>query len=87
MINKKVKLTKPDHKYTTPVKIKIDQDFIDAEIKEQAINDLKALVDRWEDDDEMYTTTMEIEIDQDFINTIKLAMEALERENRNYRRR
>ena len=84
MTNKKVKLIKPDHKYTTP--IEIDQDFIDAEIKEQAINDLKALVDRWEDDDEMYTTTMEIEIDQDFINTIKLAMEALERENHDYRR-
>lgn len=56
------------------------------EVKEQAINDLKALVDRWEDDDEMYTTTMEIEIDQDFINTIKLAMEALDRENHDYRR-
>lgn len=54
---------------------------------EQAINDLKALVDRWEDDDEMYTTTMEIEIDQDFINAIKLAIEALERENCNYRKR
>lgn len=87
MINKKVKLIKPDHKYTTPVKIKIDQDFIDTEIKEQAINDLKALVDRWEDnDDEMYTTTMEIEIDQDFINAIELAIEALERENHDYRR-
>ena len=86
MTNNKVKLIKPDHKYTTPVKIEIDQDFIDAEIKEQAINDLKALVDRWEDDDEMYTTTMEIEIDQDFINTIKLAMEALEHENRDHRR-
>lgn len=86
MTTKKVKLIKPDHKYTTPVKIEIDQDFIDAEIKEQAINDLKALVDRWEDDDEMYTTTMEIEIDQEFINTIKLAMEALEHENCDYRR-
>lgn len=58
----------------------------DAETKKQAINDLKALVDRWEDDDEMYTTTMKIEIDQDFINTIKLAMEALDRENHDYRR-
>lgn len=84
MTNKKVKLIKPDHKCTTP--IEIDQDFIDAEIKEQAINDMKALVDRWEDDDEMYTTTMEIEIDQDFINAIELAIEALERENRDYRR-
>ena len=72
-----MKWLKLNHKYT----------IIDTEVKEQAINDLKALVDRWEDDDEMYTTTMEIEIDQDFINTIKLAMEALERENRNYRRR
>ncbi len=59
----------------------------DAETKKQAINNLKALVDHWEDDDEMYTTTMEIEIDQDFINAIKLAIEALERENCNYRRR
>lgn len=58
----------------------------DAETKKQAINDLKALVDRWEDDDEMYTTTMKIEIDQDFINAIKLAMEALDRENHDYRR-
>ena len=72
-----MKWLKLNHKYT----------IIDTEVKEQAINDLKALVDRWKDDDEMYTTTMEIEIDQDFINTIKLAMEALERENRNYRRR
>lgn len=60
--------------------------IIDAETKKQAINDLKALIDRWEDDNEMYTTTMEIEIDQDFINTIKLAMEALDRENHDYRR-
>lgn len=59
----------------------------DAKTKKQAINDLKALVDRWENDDEIYTTTMEIEIDQDFINTIKLAIEALERENCNFRRR
>lgn len=59
----------------------------DAETKKQAINDLKALVDRWEDDDEMYTTTMKIEIDQDFINAIELAIKALERENCNYRRR
>ena len=59
----------------------------DAETKEQAINNLKALIDRWEDDDEMYTTTMKIEIDQDFINTIELAIEALERENCNFRRR
>ena len=58
----------------------------DAETKKQAINNLKALVDRWEDDDEMYTTTMEIEIDQDFINAIELAIEALERENRDYKR-
>lgn len=72
-----MKWLKLNHKYT----------IIDTEIKEQAINDLKALVDRWEDDDEMYTTTMEIEIDQDFINAIKLAIEALERENCNYRKR
>lgn len=72
-----MKWLKLNHKYT----------IIDTEIKEQAINDLKALVNRWEDDDEMYTTTMEIEIDQDFINAIKLAIEALERENCNYRKR
>lgn len=47
MTNKKVKLIKPNHKYTTPVKI---------------------------------------EIDQDFINTIKLVIETLEHENRDYRR-
>ena len=29
--------------------------IIDAETKKQAINDLKALIDRWEDDNEMYT--------------------------------
>lgn len=72
-----MKWLKLNHKYT----------ITDTEVKERAINDLKALVDRWEDDDEMYTTTMEIEIDQDFINAIKLAIEALERENCNYRRR
>ena len=71
-----MKWLKLNHKYT----------IIDTEVKEQAINNLKALVDRWEDDDEMYTTTMEIEIDQDFINTIKLAIETLERENRDYKR-
>lgn len=72
-----MKWLKLDHKYT----------ITDAETKKLAIDNLKALVDRWEDDDEMYTTTMEIEIDQDFINTIKLAIEALERENCNYRRK
>lgn len=72
-----MKWLKLNHKYT----------ITDAEVKEQAINNLKALVDRWEDDDEIYTATMEIEIDQDFINAIELAIEALERENCNYRRK
>lgn len=72
-----MKWLKLNHKYT----------ITDTETKKLAIDNLKALVDRWEDDDEMYTTTMEIEIDQDFINAIELAIEALERENCNYRRR
>ena len=71
-----MKWLKLNHKYT----------ITDTETKKLAIDNLKALVDRWEDDDEMYTTTMEIEIDQDFINAIKLAIEALERENHDYRR-
>lgn len=46
----------------------------------EEIENLKHIIDLWEDDENMYSNSMDIEIDQEFIDTIHKAKTALEKQ-------
>ena len=49
----------------------------------EAIENLKHIIDLWENDENMHSNSMDIEIDQEFIDTIYKAKTALEKQKNN----